>query len=69
ITSSEGLENLLGMIGAEGRARLVATPVFVPHPRIADNARRRGIALVVAAGSGDDAMVEALCAHWAHSAG
>ena len=69
ITSSEGLENLLGMIGAEGRARLVATPVFVPHPRIADNARRRGITLVVAAGSGDDAMVEALCAHWAHSAG
>lgn len=65
ITSSEGLENLLDMVGAEGHARLMATPVFVPHPRIADNARQRGIALVVTAGSGDDVMLAALCAHLA----
>ena len=39
VTSSEGLRNLCTLLGADGRALLQATPLFVPHPRIGDAAR------------------------------
>jgi uroporphyrinogen-III synthase len=42
ITSAEGLANLFEMLGPTGRGYLRATPVFVPHPRIALAARLRG---------------------------
>src|SRR5450755_2059224 len=35
LTSSEGLDNLWALLGPDARARLAATPTFVPHPRIA----------------------------------
>jgi len=43
ITSAQGLDNLLALLGHGGAALLRATPVFVPHPRVADAARRVGV--------------------------
>lgn len=60
ITSTEGLENLAAMLGAEGLAHLRATPVFVPHPRVAEAARRLGIGKTVLVDQGDEALVNAL---------
>lgn len=65
VTSSEGLRNLCAMVGDGGRLRLAATPVFVPHPRIAQTARELGIsAVIVAAEPGDDGLLAALVAHF-----
>ena len=43
LTSSEGLDNLWAILDNEGRRYLAATPVFVPHPRIAEHARALGL--------------------------
>ena len=61
-TSSEGLRNFAEMIGAPGRERLQATPVFVPHPRIAEAARSLEIRAVVVTGPGDEGVLEGLSA-------
>ena len=64
VTSSEGLANLFAMLGEEGTRHLVATPVFVPHPRIAENARRRGATSVITTAAGDQAIFEGLVAYF-----
>jgi uroporphyrinogen-III synthase len=65
VTSSEGLRNLREMLGEEGRLRLAATPVVVPHPRIAQTARELGIAtVIVAAEPGDEGLLAALVARF-----
>jgi uroporphyrinogen-III synthase len=64
VSSAEGLDNLLAMIGVEGATLLAATPLFVPHPRIAGHARGRGQSEVVVAGPGDDELVERLVAYF-----
>ena len=58
--SGEALDNLAQMVG---EARLRGTPLFVSHPRIAEQAARRGLPAIVA-GPGDDAMVERLVAYF-----
>jgi uroporphyrinogen III methyltransferase/synthase len=62
VTSAQGLDNLLALLGAE---RLVQKPVFVTHPRIAERAREAGIREVVVAGPGDEEIVAALMAYFA----
>ncbi len=57
VTSSEGLKNLCLMIGAGGRAWLQKTPLFVPHPRIADAARELKLPIVVQTAQGDDGLL------------
>lgn len=64
-TSSEGLRNLHAMVGARGRDALLATPLFVPHPRIAGAARALGFTRVIETGPGDDGLTKALCSHFA----
>ena len=65
VGSAEALANLLAMLG-EPVARLAAdTPLFVPHPRVAEQARRLGAARVVVAGPGDGEMLAALVAYFA----
>ncbi len=59
-TSSEGLRNFAEMIGAPGRERLQVTPVFVPHPRIAEAARALEIRTVIVTGPGDEGVLEGL---------
>lgn len=64
LTSSEGVRNLADMVGAAGCAVLRMLPVFVPHPRIADHARRAGFAVVVETEAGDDGLLRALVHHF-----
>jgi uroporphyrinogen-III synthase len=64
VTSSEGLDNLWKMLGKRGRMRLVGTPIFVPHARIAASARLRGLSKVVTTDAGDDGIVAGLCAYF-----
>ena len=65
ITSAEGLENFIGMLGPTGRGYLCATPVFVPHPRIAAAARELGVSRIVVTGRGDDQTVAEMSAFFA----
>lgn len=66
VSSSEGLRYLPPLLDAAGRRALAATPVFVPHPRIAETAAALGLNHLVVTGSGDEAILAALLAHdWA----
>ncbi len=60
LTSSEGLRNFFGMLGHLGQAWLKKTPAFVPHARIADQARALGLSKVIPTGPGDDGLVAGL---------
>jgi uroporphyrinogen-III synthase len=64
VTSSEGLHNLYEMVGTLGRSWLRRTPLFVPHPRIAETARDLGIATVTVTAPGDDGLLAGLVAHF-----
>lgn len=63
-TSSEGLRNFAEMIGPSGRERLPDTPVFVPHPRIAEAAHELRVLRVIVTGPGDEAMLTGLTAYF-----
>jgi uroporphyrinogen-III synthase len=60
VTSSEGLRHFCDRLGAEGEARCRATPIIVPHPRIAAAARAMGMNCVVESVSGDEALLAAV---------
>jgi uroporphyrinogen-III synthase len=62
ITSSEGVDHLARILGAEALSRLAPIPVFAPHPRIAARCRLHGLEHIVATGAGDDALLRALIA-------
>ena len=66
ISSSEGLRYLIAMLDSEGRAFLQKTPVFVPHARIADNARQLGLVKIVLTEGADSGILAGLSAYnWA----
>jgi uroporphyrinogen-III synthase len=71
ISSAEGLANLdEGLDEAfdeGGKDVLRGTPLFVPHPRVAEAAKALGIGQVVVAGPGNAEMLTALVAYFAHS--
>lgn len=60
VTSSEGVRNLFEMVGAPGREPLLETPLFAPHPRIAEAAQGLGVRRVVVTGPGDEGLVAGL---------
>lgn len=60
VTSAETLANLAALLGEAGVPLLVRTPLFAPHEKIADAARRFGIEHVVATPGGDAGLVEGL---------
>lgn len=64
VSSSEGLENLLALLGDAGRHQLLATPLFVPHERVAEQARAHGAREVIVAGPGDAEMSARLVAYF-----
>jgi uroporphyrinogen-III synthase len=64
VTSTEGLRNLWDMLDANGRSLLAKTPIFVPHPRIAEAARKLGLPGVMVTGAGDDATMRSLFAYF-----
>lgn len=60
VTSAEALDNLAALLGEAGRALLLHTPLFAPHEKIAEAARRFGIARVIATPGGDAGLMEGL---------
>lgn len=68
VTSSEGLRNLFDMVG-QGRDALSATPLFVPHPRIAEAARALQVRTVIVTGPGDAGLIAGLTAYFGHRKG
>jgi uroporphyrinogen-III synthase len=69
VSSSEALRYLLAMLDAEGRAHLQATPLFVPHARIAETARELGLTgltglnKIILSGGADAGIMAALLAY------
>lgn len=66
LMSSESLHNFYQMIGRLGAAWLAKTPVFVPHARIGEAARRLGLEEVFVTAPGDAGLVAGLVA-WAQT--
>jgi uroporphyrinogen-III synthase len=64
LTSSEGLRNMIGMIGHLGHAWLKNTPTFVPHARIAEQAHQFGLRRIIPTGPGDDGLISGLLAYF-----
>lgn len=60
VTSAETLHNLATLLGEAGRPLLLRTPLFAPHAKIAEAARRFGVAIAVATPGGDAGLVEGL---------
>jgi uroporphyrinogen-III synthase len=60
VASAETLANLADMLGEAGAPLLAATPLFAPHEKIAEAARRFGVAQVIATPGGDAGLVEGL---------
>lgn len=63
VSSSEGLRYLVDMLDADGRRFLAATPLFVPHARIAENARALGLQQVELTAPADAGIIAGLCAY------
>lgn len=61
-TSSEGLRNLHTMLGPQAQNWLLRTPLFLPHSRIAEQARKLGHGEIVATPPGDNGLLSALAA-------
>jgi uroporphyrinogen-III synthase len=64
ITSSEGLRNLYEMVGKLGQSWLKKTPTFVPHARIAEQARALGFTQLILTGPADAGLLAGLVAHF-----
>jgi uroporphyrinogen-III synthase len=64
VTSSEALDYLWDMLDTDGRNRLADVPLFVPHTRISDAAKRLGWREVTETAGGDDGLLSNLVA-WA----
>ncbi|HWR77652.1 MAG TPA: uroporphyrinogen-III synthase, partial [Thiobacillus sp.] len=60
VSSAETLHNLAALLGETGRLLLSRTPLFAPHAKIAEAARRLGIAHVIATPGGDAGLVDGL---------
>jgi len=63
VSSSEGLGYLLALLDAEGRNFLQNTPIFVPHARIAENARALGLSNILLTDAADAGILAGLRAY------
>ena len=63
-TSGEIVGNFLELIGKLGREWMKSTPIFVPHPSIAEAAGRLGLTEVIATEGGDDGLFAGLQAYF-----
>lgn len=63
VSSSEGLRYLADLLDAEGLAFLRQTPLFVPHARIAENARALGLSNIILTEAADAGILAGLRAY------
>ena len=68
VTSSEGGDNLMAMLGADALAIVNQAPLFVPHPRIAARMRALDCTRVIETAGGDAGLMAGLCVHFARVA-
>ena len=64
--SSETLDNLIHLLGEAGLAPLRATPLFVPHARIAEHAHSLGFTTVLAGTGAESQLIDRLVEYFAH---
>ncbi len=64
VSSAEGLENFLAMLGDGAREKLAAVALVVPHERVAREAARRGLPCALVAGPRDADVAAALVAYF-----
>jgi uroporphyrinogen-III synthase len=64
--SRDSLDGLAALLAAEGGELLSGTPLFVPHPRIAEHAHALGIAQVFVTPPGEEGVLQALTERFAH---
>lgn len=64
--SGETLAHLQALLGADGDAALRATPLFVPHERIAEHARARGFARVITTPPAETGLLAGLVEYFTH---
>jgi uroporphyrinogen-III synthase len=60
VASAETLANLAALLGEAGAPLLVNTPLFAPHEKIAEAARRFGVARAIATAGGDAGLVDGM---------
>lgn len=60
VASAETLHNLAAMLGVAGVPLLAHTPLFAPHAKIAEAARRFGVDRAIATAGGDAGLMEGL---------
>jgi uroporphyrinogen-III synthase len=63
VSSSEGLRYLIDLLDVEGLSFLKETPVFVPHARIAENARALGLQKIILTEAADAGILGGLRAY------
>lgn len=63
VSSSEGLRYLIDLLDVEGLSFLKKTPVFVPHARIAENARALGLQKIILTEAADAGILGGLRAY------
>jgi uroporphyrinogen-III synthase len=63
VSSSEGLRYLFELLEDDGRDFLRATPLFVPHARIAENARALGLSNILLTAAADAGIIAGLVAY------
>ncbi len=63
VSSSEGLRYLVELLDDEGKAFLRRTPLFVPHARIAENARALGLSNIILTEAADAGILAGLRAY------
>lgn len=63
VSSSEGLRYLVDLLDDEGQAFLRRTPLFVPHGRIAENARALGLSNIILTDAADAGILAGLRAY------
>ena len=66
VLSTQGLDNLFILLGAEHGGLIRATPLFAPHPRIAEHARALGIHHAITTPAGETGLTQALVEYFEH---
>ncbi len=64
--SRDSLDGLFAQLPEKQRALPAGTPLFVPHPRIAEHARALGLSQIIVTPAGEDGVLQALTEHFAH---
>jgi uroporphyrinogen-III synthase len=64
VTSSEGGENLMAMLGPDAAVAINGVPMFVPHPRIAARMRALDCVNVIETAGGDAGLLAGLRAYF-----